>query len=138
MRDLLDPPGDPAAMGHLARALLARLLARRGDPGAARLLAEATGRPHALEDVVVSGPLAAAAVERARLQGDVAGMPDLAADPPRRAAEARHRGAASELCGYLQHAGHPVAPPVPPIGPWAPALAGRPSTRRPPGARSGG
>jgi DNA-binding SARP family transcriptional activator/tetratricopeptide (TPR) repeat protein len=125
LRDLLGIPGDPALMGHLARTLLARLLARRGDPDAAQVLAGASVGP-AHEDVFVGGPLAAAAVELAWLQGNTAAMPGLAADALRCAVEVGHRGTGSELCRYLQRAGCPADPPEQPIGPWAPGLAGRP------------
>ena len=125
LRNLLGIPGDPALMGHLTRTLLARLLARRGEPDAADVLAGASVGP-ALEDVFVAGPLAAAAVELAWLRGDVAEMPALAADAIRCADDVGHRGTPSELCRYLQRAGHAVDPPAQPIGPWAPALAGRP------------
>lgn len=125
LRDLLKMPGDPALMGHLTRALLARLLARRGEPDAALVLAGASvGPAHA--DVFVGGPLAGAAVELAWLRGNTAAMPALAADALRCADEVGHRGTPSELCRYLQRAGHAVDPPAQPIGPWTAGLAGRP------------
>jgi DNA-binding SARP family transcriptional activator/tetratricopeptide (TPR) repeat protein len=126
LRDLLAVPGDPAAMGHLARALLSRLLARRGDPDAAGVLAGASSGPPARDDPFIGGPLAAADVELAWLRRDTDAMPALAADALRHAAVAGHRGSAAELCRYLQRAGHAVDRPAHPIGPWAPGLAGRP------------
>jgi tetratricopeptide (TPR) repeat protein len=126
LRDLLAVAGDPAAMGVLARALLARLLGRRGD---ARAAAEALGGAASFaggpEDVFIAGPLAAAATELAWLQGDTAAMPALSSEALSRAAEAGHRGSRSELCRYLQRGGHAVDPPADPTGPWVPALAGR-------------
>jgi len=52
--------------------------------------------------------------------------PALAAAALLRAQEVGHRGSRSELLRYLQRAGHDVEVPPDPLGPWAPALAGRP------------
>ncbi|WP_448628485.1 AAA family ATPase [Geodermatophilus sp. URMC 64] len=126
LRALLATPGDPAAMGLQARCLLARLLGRRGDPGAAAVLSAADAAPEVRSEIFVAGPVAAAEVELAWLRGDVAAMPELAADVLREAAAAGHRGSRSELLRYLQRAGHPVTVPADAIGPWATGLAGRP------------
>jgi hypothetical protein len=127
LRGLLAEPGDPAAMGSLARALLARLLARRGDAeGAAAVLDLASARHRARRDPYVGGPLAAAAVELAWLRGDAADMPGLAEPALQTAAETGHRGSRSELSRYLQRAGHAVEVPPDATGPWAPGLAGHP------------
>jgi tetratricopeptide (TPR) repeat protein len=126
LRDLLAATGDPAAMGLMSRALLARLLGRRGDPEASEVLAGAVLPPDTRGEVFVEGPLAAAAVELAWLRGDLAAMPELAADVLRSAGKVGHRGSRSELCRYLQRGGHRVEVPPDAIGPWAPALAGRP------------
>jgi tetratricopeptide (TPR) repeat protein len=126
LRDLLATTGAPAAMGLMARALLARLLGRRGDPEAENVLAGAVLPPDTRGEVFVEGPLAAAAVELAWLRGDRAAMPGLAADVLRSAEQVGHRGSRSELCRYLQRAGHPVEPPPDALGPWGPGLAGRP------------
>jgi tetratricopeptide (TPR) repeat protein len=126
LRDLLATPDDPAAMGLMARALLTRLLGRRGDPGAQAVLDAAVLPPDTRGEVFVEGPLVAAAVELAWLRGDTEAMPGLAADLLRSASEAGHRGSASEVCRYLQRGGHPVDPPPDAVGPWSAALAGRP------------
>ncbi|MGY1806565.1 ATP-binding protein [Blastococcus sp. SYSU D00669] len=126
LRELLAVPGAPAAMGLHARSLLARLLARRGSAEAADVLAAATWPDEARDEVSVTGPLAAAAVEVAWLRGDVGAMPALAADVLAARPASGARGSRAELSRYLQRAGHPVAVPADPIGPWAPALAGRP------------
>jgi DNA-binding SARP family transcriptional activator len=126
LRSLLAAPGDPAAMGLMARALLARLLGRRGDPDAEAVLAGAVLPPDTRGEVFVEGPLVAAAVELAWLRGDTEEMPGLAADLLRSASEVGHRGSRSELYRYLQRAGHPVDPPPDAIGPWVAGLAGRP------------
>jgi hypothetical protein len=126
LRSLLATSGDPAAMGLMARALLARLLVRRGDPGAQAVLDAAGLPPDTRGEVFVEGPLAAAALELAWLRGETEAMPGLAEDLLRSAVAAGHRGSGSELCRYLQRGGHAVDPPPDAIGPWAPALAGRP------------
>jgi DNA-binding SARP family transcriptional activator/tetratricopeptide (TPR) repeat protein len=117
--------GDPAAMGQLASALLARLLARRGEGDRAAEVLAAARRLPAAQDVHIGGPLAVAAVELAWLRGEPAAMPALAAPALRAAAEVGHRGVPAELCRYLQRAGHHVQVPPRAPGPWAPALVGR-------------
>jgi hypothetical protein len=113
-------------MGLMARSLLARLLGRRGAPDAEAVLSDAVLPPDAQQEIVVRGPLAAAAVELAWLRGDLTAMPFLAADALRVGAEVGHRGSRSELLRYLQRAGHPEPAPADAIGPWAAGLAGRP------------
>jgi DNA-binding SARP family transcriptional activator len=124
LEELLALPGDPGGMGQLARALLARLRARRGERGAARLVGEALAGPFAVDDPVVSGAVTAAAVEVAWLRGEHEDLPALAADALRSADVHGHRVSRGELLTYLRRAGH-VVPPVRTVGPWALSLAGR-------------
>ncbi len=69
LNDLVASPGRPGLMVLLARSLLARLLARRGDPGASDVLAEALRDSRAGGDSFVAGPLAAAQIELHWLAG---------------------------------------------------------------------
>ena len=69
LQRLVTSPGTPGLMALLARGLLARLLARRGDPSAARVLDEALTDPAAGTDSYVAGPLAVAQLELAWLAG---------------------------------------------------------------------
>lgn len=124
LRRLLAGDGDAGIMAPLARSLLARLLARRGDPDARRVLAEAVAEPVAAGDSYVAGPLAVARVEVGWLTGtpvttgDVAGVVRLATD-------AGHTAIVGELACYLRRAGQPVPVPVEVPGPWAAGLVGR-------------
>jgi tetratricopeptide (TPR) repeat protein len=124
LRGLLGEPGQPGVMALLARSLLARLLARRGDPGAGTVLAEALRAPAWCADSYVAGPLAVAQVELAWLRG-AADLPPAVPQAVALADAARHTAIQAELCGYLRRAGHDAAAPTDPPGPWADALAGR-------------
>ncbi len=124
--DLVASPGEPGVMALLARSLLARLLARRGDPRATDVLGEALRDPRAGGDSFVAGPLAAAHVELLWLTGgaldavpaDVVKGLDLAQ-------ASGHSAMQGELCVYLRRAGLDVTIPADVAGPWAHSLAGR-------------
>jgi DNA-binding winged helix-turn-helix (wHTH) protein/tetratricopeptide (TPR) repeat protein len=125
LRDLIDRPGEPGIMRPLARALLARVLARRGEyAGADAVLAPALMAASSSDEIHVVGPVTAADVELAWLRGD-------SEDPSPRtdralkiAARAGHRTSEAEIRCYLQRAGHPVVIRGDEPGPWGPALAG--------------
>ena len=126
LRALVAWPGDPGLMQPLAAGLLARLLARRGRVADARaVLAPVAQRAAGSPEIALVGPTSAAAVELAWLAGEADAMPALAAPGLALASEVGHRTSASELCRYLQRAGHAVAVPDDPVDPWAPGLAGR-------------
>ena len=130
LRRLVTGPGEPGVMALLARALLARVLARRGDPGAGAVLAEALESPGWDADSYVAGPLAVAQVEVGWLAGTLDTVPPAVWSALALARASGHTAMQAELCGYLQRAGHAVPPPaVPPPesapGPWALSLAGR-------------
>jgi hypothetical protein len=129
LQALVTAPGEPGVMALLARSLLARLLARRGDPTAGAVLADALGDPAAGFDSYVAGPLAVAQVEVGWLSGTLTDVPATVRDAGRLAIGSGHTAMRGELAGYLVRAGHPaagaaVAPTTAP-GPWAAALAGR-------------
>jgi DNA-binding SARP family transcriptional activator len=125
LRQLMTGPGRAGVMALLAVSMLARLLARRGDPGAGELLNEAMRDPVWAGDSYVAGPLAVARVEVDWLTGTVDDM----APPIRKALElavaSRHSAVHAELCGYLRRAGHDVTASTDAPGPWALALSGR-------------
>ncbi|MFC6155081.1 ATP-binding protein [Kribbella jiaozuonensis] len=122
LRDLLDTPGEPGAMAALARSLLARLLARRGDPEAGEVLATALADEAFADDSFVVTRLAVAQVELGWLDGSLGSL----TDEVRRALAlaAGHRSVHAELAAYLRRAGIDVPAPIDPPGPWAPTLAG--------------
>jgi DNA-binding SARP family transcriptional activator/tetratricopeptide (TPR) repeat protein len=124
LRALLDSPGEPGVMGPLAASLLARLLARRGDPQSDDVLAAALDHRAVGDDSFVAGPLAVAKVELGWLDGTLGELPDDAQRALDLAAVAGHGSMQAELCAYLHRAGIDVAAPVDPPGPWAPTLAG--------------
>lgn len=126
LQALVDWPGDPGLMQPLAAALLCRLLARRGriDP-ARRVLAPALDRAAGSDEIALVGPVTTAAVELAWLAGDVDSMPAIARTALELADEVGRRTVPSELARYLRRAGHDVAGPPAPVGPWAAGLAGR-------------
>jgi DNA-binding SARP family transcriptional activator len=125
LRRLVASPGKPGLMALLARSLLARLLARRGDPDAQRVLAEALADPRAAADSYVAGPLAVAQVEL----GWLAGVADPVTPAVRAAWEmaerSGHTAMLGELAGYLRRAGCAVPPTTDIPRPWAFALTGR-------------
>jgi tetratricopeptide (TPR) repeat protein len=125
LRELMTGPGQAGVMVLLARSMLARLLARRGDPEAGDVLSEAMRDPVWATDSYVAGPLAVAQVEVDWLTGTV----DKARAPILRALElaaaSGHTAVQAELCGYLRRAGHEVPSPADAPGPWALAFAGR-------------
>ena len=125
LRQLVTGPGQPGVMALLARALLARLLARRGDPEASAVLDEALRDPLSAGDSYVAGPLAVAQVELGWLTGTVDGVPPRSTGRCELAVDSGHTAIQAELCGYLRRAGHDLAAPDDVPGPWAPALAGR-------------
>lgn len=125
LRGLLNRPGEPSVMQALARGMLARLLARRGDSEAGDVLAIALADRHVADDSFVAGPLAIAQIELGWLDGSLG---DLTVEAQRALdmAEAAQAGCVhAELCAYLRRAGIDVAGPDNPPGPWAPTLAGR-------------
>ena len=144
LRQLIASPGHPGLMALLARSLLARLLARRGEPDARRVLDEALADPAAAVDSYVAGPLAVAQVELGWLTGTtddagVRGAWDMAERSGHTAMlggvtvgvawdmaeRSGHTAMLGELGGYLRRAGCPTAPTTGVPGPWAAALAGR-------------
>ena len=125
LRQLLTGPGQPGVMALLARALLARLLARRGEPEASAVLDGAWRDPLSAGDSYVAGPLAVAQVEVSWLAGTVDGVPPAVYRAFELAVDCGHTAIQAELCGYLRRAGHDLAAPDDIPGPWAPSLAGR-------------
>jgi len=125
LRALVNGPGEPGVMAALARSILARLLARRGDQEAGDVLVAALRDAAATDDSFVAGPLAVAQVELGWLDGSLGDLTDEA----RRARDlAEHQGNTSvhaEICAYLHRAGIEVPGPVHAPGPWAPTLARR-------------
>jgi hypothetical protein len=112
-------------MAALARSILARLLARRGDSEAGDVLAAALGDPTVAEDTFVTGPLAVAQVELGWLDGSLGSLTDETRRALDLAEAAGHLSVQAELCAYLGRAGIEVTGPVNAPGPWAPTLAGR-------------
>ena len=125
LRALVGSPGEPGVMGALARSVLARLLARRGDPAAGDVLAVALDQFGGAEDSFVSGPIAVAQVELGWLDGSLGSVTGLARRALDLAAESGHRSVRAELCAYLRRAGIEVDAEADAPGPWAPTLAGR-------------
>ena len=125
LRALVDSAGEPGVMAPLARSVLARLLARRGDPQAGAVLADAWADRAVGDDIIVAGPLNVAQVEIGWLDGSLG---DLTGDVQRAvqtAARAGQVAVQAELCAYLRRAGIDVSPPADAPGPWAATLAGR-------------
>jgi hypothetical protein len=122
LRALVTSPGTPAMMALLARSLLARLLARRGDPESSRVLEEALNNPRAGADSYVAGPLAVAQVEAGWLNGTLVDVPAEVRKAMELAADAKHTAILGELGVYLRRAGHEVTVTTIVPMPWAPAL----------------
>jgi tetratricopeptide (TPR) repeat protein len=126
LQALVDAPGDPGMMASLARSMLARLLARRGEPqAAAEVLAVALVDAEGMDDSFLLGPVAIAQVELGWLDGSLGSMTADARRALDLAEAAGHRSAEAELTAYLRRAAIDVASPTEPPGPWAPTLAGR-------------
>ncbi|HEY6747809.1 MAG TPA: AAA family ATPase [Mycobacteriales bacterium] len=125
LRALLSGPGEPGVMAALARSLLARLLARRGDPAAREVLTAAAQEWAGADDSAVAGPLAVAEVELGWLDGSLGSLSGSARRALDLAARSEHLSVQAELCVYLRRAGVEVMGPANAPGPWAPTLAGR-------------
>jgi len=125
LRALLGAPGEPGVMAALARSILARLLARRGDREAGDVLAVALDDRPVADDSFVAGPLAVAQVELGWLDGSLGALTDEARRALDLAAAAGHTSVQAELCAYLRRAGIEIPGPADAPGPWAPTLAGR-------------
>jgi DNA-binding SARP family transcriptional activator/tetratricopeptide (TPR) repeat protein len=126
LQALLDGPGEPGVMAALARSMLARLLARRGESEAASGVLEVALDEHATsQDSFVVGPLAVAQVELGWLDGSLGALTDEARHALDLAAATDHASVQAELCAYLGRAGIEVAGPADAPGPWAATLAGR-------------
>jgi hypothetical protein len=125
LEQLLTTPGEPGGMAPLARSILARLLARRADPRAGEVLAEAWADPRRTQSAFVIGVLEVAATELGWLDGSLAEARPATVEAARGASDAGFAGVAAELTAYLRRAGVPATEPADPPGPWAPTLAGR-------------
>jgi hypothetical protein len=122
LREVVSGPGTPGVMAVLARSLLARLLARRGDAESGRVLEEALR--DATDHSYVMGPLAVAQVEVGWLTGTV--VPPQGWKAVELADASAHTAMFGELGVYLRRAGRAAAVvPAGVPGPWSPALAGR-------------
>lgn len=125
LRRLIASPGDAGIMAPLARSMLARLLARRGEPEAAAVLHELLHRPAAERDSYVAGPVAVAQIEVGWLTGTLREVPVGVSDALESAAAAGHTAMLGELVVYLRRAGFPTQAPTEVPEPWAAGLAGR-------------
>jgi DNA-binding CsgD family transcriptional regulator len=112
--------------GRLADALvpLALLQARRGDPGAAATLQEATERAFATGELQWTGQAAAARAEYAWLQGEDHRVAEEAAGTFEVAVQAAHPWFVGELASWLRLAGAPVQVPAVVAEPYRLLLAG--------------
>ncbi len=124
LQELVTSTGKAGVMALLARSLLARLLARRGEPEAAAVLADALADPIGYHDSYVAGPLAVAQVELGWLAGTLDAVPPRVREAIDLAVEAGHTVMLGEIAVYLRRAGHVVDVPATPPDPWAAALAG--------------
>jgi DNA-binding CsgD family transcriptional regulator len=108
----------PAQVGTITRTMallaLGRLRARRGDPGAWRVLDEALELAQRTEALQRIAPVRAARAEAAWLEGDLDRAGDEAADAYALAASKRHPAFTGELAYWLGKAGRPV-----PVPGWA-------------------
>lgn len=124
LSELTEVGGEPGIMAPLARSMLARLLARRGDARAQKTLRVAAEAWVGCVDPYIAGPLAVAAVELGWLDGS---MGDLTAETGRvlaLLAETGPRALHAELVVYLRRLGLDVHAPDAAPGPWAATLAG--------------
>jgi DNA-binding SARP family transcriptional activator len=124
LEHVLATPGEPGVMAPLARSILARLLARRADPRAGEVLAEAWVDPRRTQSAYVSGVLEVVGAELGWLDGTLADARPATVLALRQAAEAGFAVVAAELTAYLRRAGVPVDAPADPPGPWAATLDG--------------
>jgi DNA-binding CsgD family transcriptional regulator len=107
---LLRAVDDPAVLGRLTRPLLGRLLARRGDAGAAQVLDRAWDVAVRADAVIALAPAGLAKVEWAWLRADIAlASPQIEVLLARTGTPGtvRWRG---ELLRYMSRAGLPAAP----------------------------
>jgi DNA-binding CsgD family transcriptional regulator len=112
--------------GRLADALvpLALLQARRGDPGAAATLQEATEHAFATGELQWTGQAAAARAEHAWLHGEDHRVAEEAASVFELAVQAAHPWFAGELAFWLRLAGAPVRVPAMVAEPYRLLLGG--------------
>jgi tetratricopeptide (TPR) repeat protein len=125
LRELLRGDGRAGLMVPLVRALLARLLARRGESASARaVLAQALADPMAQLDSYVAGPLAVAEVEIGWLDGTLDAVPPRVTHALELAVDCGHTVMLGELASYLRRAELTVAVDGKVPDPWGAALAG--------------
>ncbi|MGS0687291.1 ATP-binding protein [Nakamurella sp. GG22] len=124
LRELVASPGSPGVMALFARGMLARLLARRGEPECRRILLEAMGSPIAAADSFVAGPLAAAEIEIGWLTGTLVGPPTGVLGTLEMAAESGNTAAQGEIGVYLRRAGFDPGTVAGVPEPWASGLRG--------------
>jgi DNA-binding SARP family transcriptional activator len=127
LEDLLRSPGEPGIMAPLARSILARLLARRGDPRAGAVLTAARADQRRTRSGFIAGVLEVVDAELGWLDGSLAEASPAASAALCRMAADGYTGVAAELTAYLRRADVPVPAPGEPPGPWAPTLAERPT-----------
>jgi hypothetical protein len=125
LRELIATPGEPGVMAPLARSMLARLLARRGETEANDVLAAALADPAVGDDPFIAGPLAVARVELGWLDGSLGDITDEIQQALDGVSVVAQGSVQAELCAYLRRAGIDVPAPTDPPGPWEPTLAGR-------------
>ena len=121
---VLGSGGDAALLRVLALSVLGRLRARRGDPGVAGLLEEATALADASGELQGIAIAALARAEAAWLEGDGAAV---AAATERAYEEATRKGSpwiAGELASWRRRAGIVEEPPAHVAEPFAAELAG--------------
>jgi DNA-binding winged helix-turn-helix (wHTH) protein len=130
LRDLVDRPGEPGLMRPMATALLARLLARRGDDEAGALLARAVADVTGSDELHLVGPVAAAAAELHWL-GGTGDLPAFVQDAYDLARRRQHLVTQAELATYAARCGQALTvrnrdadQPRRLPGPWQAALAG--------------
>ncbi|HTW00060.1 MAG TPA: AAA family ATPase [Streptosporangiaceae bacterium] len=93
-----------------ALTLLGRIAVRRGQPGAAELLAGAWEVAAGVNELQRSGPLVAGRAEEAWLRGDLAAVRDIAGPVHARAVRMRIAVYQAELGYWLSRAGGPARP----------------------------